>query len=149
MCYQTGAMAKRSKPAFWEQGLRFECQGSGRCCRSRGPYGYVYVTLADRRRLAAHLGLSTSAFTRRCCERDGEDVYLKHPELDCGFMEGTGCSVYEARPLQCRTWPFWPENLERRVWKREIAPYCPGVGQGRLHTAEEIRAILRLLEQEG
>eukprot|EP00961_Rhodomonas_salina_P046921 629705-Rhodomonas_salina.2 len=21
------------------------------------------------------------------------------------------CSLYEARPKQCRTWPFWPENL--------------------------------------
>ena len=27
------------------------------------------------------------------------------------------CSIYRARPAQCRTWPFWPENLlSKRDW---------------------------------
>ena len=24
------------------------------------------------------------------------------------------CTVYPVRPLQCRTWPFWPENLSSK-----------------------------------
>jgi Fe-S-cluster containining protein len=134
--------------SFWERGLRFECQGTGACCLSRGEYGYVYVTLQDRRRLAAHLGLWLSSFTRRYCERDGEDFHLKHPERDCCFLRRRRCSVYEARPLQCRTWPFWPENLSPEVWEREVRPTCPGVGRGRLYSAEEIRALLAAQERE-
>ena len=37
------------------------------------------------------------------------------------------CSVYEARPVQCRTWPFWPENLESpEAW--DLASFeCEGM----------------------
>ena len=131
---------KNPKP-FWADGIRFECQGSGRCCMSRGKYGYVYLTLPDRRRMAKHLGLSTGQFTRRYCKNTGGHFHLKAPEADCCFLDGNRCSVYEARPTQCRTWPFWPENLNARTWSREIASFCPGVGKGRLHAAEEIRAL--------
>ena len=39
-----------------------------------------------------------------------------------------GCTVYPARPVQCQTWPFWPENVEspRRVGPRAIG--LPGFG---------------------
>jgi Fe-S-cluster containining protein len=134
--------------SFWVRGIRFECQGTGRCCHARGEYGYVYLTLEDRRRLAAHLGLRTSSFTRRYCERDGEDYHLRHPERDCCFLRGRRCGVYEARPTQCRTWPFWPENMDPVVWEREIRPTCAGVGKGRLHPAAEIRALLAAQEAE-
>lgn len=129
------------KESFWEKGIRFECQGTGRCCLSRGAYGYVYLTLDDRRRLARHLGTRTAAFTRRHCATTDGYVHLKHPEKDCQFLDGKRCGVYEARPAQCRTWPFWPENLNARTWKKEVASFCPGVGKGRLHSADEIRAL--------
>ncbi|MEO1170696.1 MAG: YkgJ family cysteine cluster protein [Myxococcota bacterium] len=125
-----------------ESGVRFECQQSGKCCTSRGSYGFVYVTLEDRRRLALHFGLTTSAFTRTYCSKTQGHFHLKHPELDCGFLDGKGCSVYGARPTQCRTWPFWPENMSPRAWASEVASFCPGVGKGHMFTPEEIQAIL-------
>jgi Fe-S-cluster containining protein len=133
---------------FYSDGIRFECQGTGGCCRSRGPYGYVYLSLEDRRSLAAHLGLSTYAFTRRYCDKTDGLFHLKHPERDCCFLVDRRCQVYEARPLQCRTWPFWPENMDPRVWRREVAATCPGVGRGRLYSAAEIEAILARMRDE-
>lgn len=130
-----------AKP-FWKEGIRFECQGTGRCCTSRGAYGFVYLTLADRRRLARHLGVATAQFTRRYCDKTEGWVHLKAPERDCRFLEGRSCSVYEARPTQCRTWPFWPENMKARAWAREVVAFCPGVGRGRLYAASEIEALL-------
>jgi hypothetical protein len=32
--------------------------------------------------------------------------------------------------------------MSRAVWEQEIANYCPGVGKGRLYSAEEIEEIL-------
>jgi Fe-S-cluster containining protein len=127
---------------FYQDGIRFECQGSGGCCRARGLYGYLYLTLEDRRRLAAHLSLSTRVFTEQYCERPEGRWHLRHPERDCRFLQGGRCAVYEARPAQCRTWPFWPQNMNPRVWYREVVPTCPGVGRGRLYSAEEIEALL-------
>jgi len=126
---------------WWDDGVRFACQGSGRCCVSRGAYGYVYLTLEDRRRLARILGLPTARFTRLYCARTDGLFHLRDEGPDCRFLEQNRCAVYEARPTQCRTWPFWPENMNARAWTA-IAAYCPGVGKGRRVPRERIEAIL-------
>ena len=131
------------KKRWWEDGIRFECRGSGKCCTSRGQYGYVYLTLKDRRRLARGLRLPTAVFTRRYCALTDGSWHLKRPHEDCAFLEGKKCTVYGARPEQCRTWPFWPENMGARTWSREIRTFCPGIGKGKLHSAAEIRAALK------
>lgn len=133
-------MNKRKK--FIEKGVRFECQGDGKCCVSRDRYGYVYLSFRDRKRLAAYLKITTSEFTAKFTEKEGGMFQLKYKDNNCLFLESNRCMVYEARPWQCRAWPFWPENMNRDIWQREIAPYCLGVGKGRLYTAEEIEKIL-------
>lgn len=128
---------------FYENGIRFECQGSGRCCLTRGQYGFVYLTLADRRRLARYFGMATSAFTRKYCRRTGGWWHLRNPERDCEFLRDGKCGAYEARPAQCRTWPFWPENMNPRAWNRDVVGFCAGVGKGRLYSADEIRTLMK------
>ena len=131
------------KPKWWADGVRFECQGSGRCCVSRGEFGFVYMTEEDRERCAKVMGMTTSAFTRRYCGITDGVYHLKDGKgPECIFLEGNRCTVYEGRPVQCRTWPFWPEVMSAKAWKTEVAAYCPGVGKGRLHTAKEIKAVL-------
>lgn len=127
---------------FYRDGIRFECQGEGRCCMSRGKYGYVYLSFSDRRRLASHFKIPLSEFTARYTIKTDGLYELKYADKDCPFLKDNRCNVYEARPWQCRTWPFWPENLNSSVWNEEIAPYCPGIGKGRLYTSEEIEEIL-------
>jgi Fe-S-cluster containining protein len=133
---------RKKKESWWHGGVKFSCQGSGKCCVSRGSYGYVYLTLDDRRALARHLGLATGAFTRKYCEREGGIWKLRDFNEECRFLEGKSCGVYEARPTQCRTWPFWPENMSGKAWSREVAAYCPGVGRGRVIPREEIEVAL-------
>lgn len=130
---------------WWRDGIRFECQGSGKCCTSHGEYGFVYLTPEDRRRIAAHMGLSTSTFTRRHCEKSGGVWHLKESRSnpDCQFLKGKSCGIYEARPEQCRTWPFWPEVLQAKRWKKDVAEFCPGVGKGRVWSGDEIEALIR------
>ncbi len=138
----TQAKTKGRRP-FWRQGIRFECQMSGQCCTSRGEYGFVYLVGDDAERLAALLKLSPSELRAQHCDVTDGHLHLRDPEADCVFLEDGRCAVYTARPVQCSTWPFWVENLaSRRVWKRDVATFCPGVGKGQLHTGEEIAEIL-------
>ena len=124
---------------FYEKGLKFECQGSGKCCVTREGYGYVYVTLQDRRRFAKHLGITTARFTQDYCRKTNGFFHLiDGADGNCKFLKDKRCSAYEARPTQCRTWPFWPENMNAKAWKKEIASFCPGVGKGRTWSKEEI-----------
>lgn len=104
--------------------------------------------------MAAALGLDEASFLRRFARRAGTRTSLNEVErdgqFDCVLLQrrpdGTaGCSVYRARPTQCRTWPFWPEMLESPdTWQdaRRETP-CPGMDRGTLVPIEEIRIIRR------
>ena len=127
---------------FYKDGIRFECQGEGRCCVTRGSYGYVYLSFRDRRRLAAHFRMSTTEFTNAFTKKVDGLYELRYAGKDCPFLQANRCRVYEARPWQCRTWPFWPENMNNLVWEKEVSSWCPGAGRGRLYTAVEIEEIL-------
>jgi Fe-S-cluster containining protein len=95
--------------------------------------------------MAKHLGVSTSAFTRKYCDKLGPAFHLKEDGVnpDCMFLVDKRCSIYEARPVQCRTWPFWPEVMPAKAWKKEVMSFCPGVGKGRVWSREEIEARLK------
>lgn len=129
---------------FFKDGIRFECQGTGRCCTSRGEYGFVYLTLGDRKRMAKELGLSLTDFTKKHCDKTEGWMHLKKPDQPCQFLDGKRCTVYEGRPNQCRTWPFWPENMNAKTWNEEVITFCPGVGQGKLFSATEIKRLMKM-----
>lgn len=92
--------------------------------------------------MAKELNLSTLAFTRRYCQKKDGKWHLVEVENspDCIFLVDKKCGVYKARPTQCRTWPFWPELMNAKAWRQDVANFCPGVGHGRVYTKEEIAA---------
>lgn len=110
--------------------FRFACRpGCTACCEQPGE---VYLAPGDAPRLARLLGLPLKEFRDRyCAPEDDEGPRLTIPEdKACWFLEEGRCTVHEAKPLQCRTFPFWPENVRTKsAWNR-IARYCPGIGEG-------------------
>jgi Fe-S-cluster containining protein len=126
-----------------EKGIQFECQGSGKCCVSHGEYGYVYLDKKDRTKLAKFLNLSLSEFMKTFCKLSDGFYHLKsdHKSEECVFLKKKKCTVYEARPTQCKTWPFWPEVLNPKSWNQDVRSFCPGVGKGKIFTAKEVQNI--------
>ena len=93
--------------------------------------------------LAEFSGLTVDQFGKRYVRRIGRRYSLKEKKNnDCVFYD-RGCTVYPARPQQCRTFPFWPANLKTRGAWEEVAHDCPGVGKGKLYPLEAIRRIVR------
>lgn len=90
--------------------------------------------------------MKTQQFTRDYCEKTAGYYHLKDDpgSKDCIFLKDKRCTVYEGRPTQCRTWPFWPENMKARKWD-DIASFCPGVGKGSVVPAEEIQKQIDLM----
>jgi hypothetical protein len=118
--------------------MRFSCQpGCTNCCRQTG---FVYLTEADLRRAAEFLGMETAAFERQYVYRTRNRLRLRKPrDSQCHFLLAAGCSIHPAKPTQCRTFPFWPELVERRKRWRATASYCPGIGNGPLVQIAEAR----------
>jgi len=101
--------------------------------------------------LASEAGeLDISVFEEKYVRRIGIRKSLKEfPNGDCVFFDGElrTCKVYNARPRQCRTWPFWDSNLKTpEDWQR-TCQVCPGSGRGRLHHLEAIetqRVVIKI-----
>ena len=104
---------------------------------------HVYLDAEDVARLSAFLGLSRREFRRRHARREDGWTELRFETSACPFLEGTRCRVHPARPLQCRAFPFWPENLRRRDAWEAVAGHCPGIGQGESVPLARIRAVRR------
>lgn len=130
-----------------EAGLRFACTQCGACCS--GPPGTVVLSEAEAHRLARRLGLPTDQFLDRYTTptADGPSLVerLGPHGHDCVFLDRASvpgravCGVYQDRPNQCRTWPFWKATLgDPRAWARAAAR-CPGMNQGPLTPARVVR----------
>lgn len=127
----------------YKNGIRFECQQSGECCRSRGVYVYVYLSLRDRRRIANHLNMPTREFTRHYTEKTDNAFHIKYADQDCLFLKRNRCAIHKARPMQCETWPFWEENMSGGIWENDVAKNCKGVGKGKMYSVNEIEKIMK------
>jgi len=126
---------------WYKGGLRFQCTGCGDCCTG-GP-GYVWVNQAEIDALAARLGLSVADFERRFVREIGVRRSLKERRnYDCVFLdaETRKCTVYQDRPRQCRTWPFWNSTVRTPEAWEHTCEVCPGSGNGKLYTIDEIDA---------
>jgi Fe-S-cluster containining protein len=141
--------AESNVQPWYADGLRFSCTQCGNCCT--GPPGAVWFTDAEGERMAERMGLPHAQFLRKYARRVGKRWSLTEHKTehgyDCVFLDRETvpgkavCGLYDARPTQCRTWPFWPENLESpETWEMmKRATPCPGMNTGRLVPLEEIR----------
>lgn len=134
---------------WYADGLRFQCSQCGNCCT--GPPGYVWFTMDEAEGMATHLKMSLAAFLAKHARQVHGRWSLRETRtshgFDCIFLDREStpgkatCSLYGARPGQCRTWPFWPENLfTRQAWedtKRDTP--CPGMDSGPIIPIEQIR----------
>jgi len=135
-----------ARTSFYTNGLRFGCVRCSRCCRHTP--GYVFLSEQDIEKLCAFLDIHRDEFYRSYCRQVPLGIVnrvslTEKPNLDCVFWENDGCTVYAARPLQCRSFPFWSSSLSSKVRWKEVARECPGIGAGQVHSRGEIESWLR------
>ena len=135
---------------WYENGLKFQCTQCGNCCT--GAPGYVWVNKEEIKAIASAIGESDiDRFERQYVRKIGIRKSLKElpKSYDCVFFDGQTrrCTVYEARPRQCRTWPFWDSNVRTEEAWAETCRVCPGSGVGKLYNIEHIetqRSVVRV-----
>lgn len=108
---------------WWMEGLKFGCTACGKCCQNEGEVWMDSDEFAD---LAIHLKETPLSVLDKYSERVQKGwVKMKSQGVDnsasdattnnrCIFLKENGkeCSIYESRPIQCRTYPFWPRLLD-------------------------------------
>jgi len=100
----------------------------GRCCT--GESGYIYVNKSEIEAISELLDLSVKDFANTYLFKKGFKLSIKeikhNDSYECIFYdrEINGCKIYEARPSQCITFPFWDyfkNNID------ELKQECPGI----------------------
>lgn len=103
------------------------CEGN--CCI--GESGYIWINQSEIKVLAKHLNLDVEELVFKHLRKIGYKYSIKELQIakdnySCMFfdLEKKQCSVYEARPRQCKTFPFWDyfkTNIE------EVKNECPAI----------------------
>ena len=127
---------------FFDQGIRFECQQCGACCT--GDPGIVYVDTNEVTRIAEYLSDEIPSFAAEKYLfplKAGHGI-KEHSDGRC-FFYNSGCTIYPVRPNQCKTYPFWFENLRSKKKWKHVSKECPGIGCGPLHNKEKILEIVQ------
>ena len=101
---------------------------SAKCCT--GESGYIHVTPKEVENIANFTGLDVEEFVQKYLFKNGYKYSIKERKVgesyECAFYDkaANGCIIYEVRPTQCITFPFW-EYFKDRV--DELKLECPGI----------------------
>ena len=153
---------------WYEKGLEFSCTGCSKCCQVDGDVWlapeeatnivtYLRDSGGDDSTTSFDINVFKKKYVRAAISPVGLDgdlsqswMSLKRKDGACTFLDSSGkCKIYDARPVQCYTYPFWPslvddpdswneesvlpddvaiENgMDDRHWSREYGG-CEGIG---------------------
>jgi len=103
------------------------CEGN--CCI--GESGNIWINKQEIEYLSTHLNLSLVETFDKYLEKRGyrysiKEVQLSKDNYACVFFDlnKKQCSIYDARPTQCRTFPFWDYFKNN---KEEVIKECPAI----------------------
>ncbi len=101
----------------------------GACCT--GASGYIWAKYPEIEKMADFLNLTIEEFASNYLKKVKHRYSLVEKQLDdnnfaCIFFnnELKECSIYDVRPRQCRTFPFW-ETFKNN--EKEVKNECPGI----------------------
>ena len=132
---------QNSEKAWFTTGLRFTCTRCSRCCRHES--GYVFLSEKDIQRFCTYFSIGREEFIKKYCTYVNFNftrrISLKEQkDFDCIFWKNGVCSVYESRPLQCRSYPFWPQHLDTAESWNSLEKECPGINIGERHSSADV-----------
>lgn len=134
---------------FYENGLNFQCQRCSHCCKDEP--GFVYLSKIDLQNLLACYNLTKEEFIKKYCRfvpyYDGSEVLclLEKENYEC-ILWDNGCTAYNARPIQCSTYPFWSFILKNQQTWDEESKECPGINKGERVSFSDIQKAKELYE---
>ncbi len=122
-----GLITQKGFDFVFDPGACAQC--GGKCCT--GQSGNVRVDAKEMKAIASYLGISKEQVKYEYARKivfgySLAEVKLAEENYRCIFFDTDTktCSIYEARPAQCRSFPFWPSLRNDRTYLQQE---CMGV----------------------
>jgi len=119
-------MTKEGFPFAFNPSACESCEGN--CCI--GESGYVWVTPPEIKAIANTLEIDEADFRKQHLRKVQYRYSLKERQVgksfECEFFDikQRRCTIYDVRPSQCRTFPFW-DYFKEHI--NEVEKECPGI----------------------
>ena len=113
--------------------VSFACEKCAQCCGdTEDTIRHVLLLKSEAERISKKTGKEICEFA---IEVSGFEPYIyeiKKPETvgKCCFLVNSKCTIYEARPIICRFYPFELINLGDENYLFSFTTKCPGIGKG-------------------
>jgi len=114
-------------PFKFDETICSTCEGN--CCI--GESGYIWITVDEIEKLSIYLNISVDELFKNYLIKYGYRFSIKEKQLSqnnyaCIFFDTNikRCTIYDVRPSQCRTFPFWDyfkDNID------EVKQECPAI----------------------
>lgn len=105
----------------------FQCTKCGKCCY--GP-GSVYFSNKELIEIKKYLKLDQTQWKelkQKIIHKNQNGLFIHKTYNKCYFLNTKNqCSIYPVRPLQCRTFPFWPSYFKSPKNLQNLILFCPG-----------------------
>ena len=127
----------------------FHCKRCGKCCKNEWGDNTVSVFPGEVRAIVQATGLEWLEVAMPMESSDSDDngeyhtfewALQKQNNGDCKFLKDGACTIYEARPLICRTYPMRLESGRLELYD------CDGLGYGPM-LAEDVELISETLHE--
>ncbi len=100
----------------------------GKCCR--GKQGYIWISVEELEKIAAAIKIDVSQFLKQYVRQVQGRLSLQERVINgehfCCFFNPIDalCTIYQNRPEQCRSYPFWDKSGKDA---QKLLDECPGV----------------------
>mmetsp|Transcript_14612 Transcript_14612/g.24929 ORF Transcript_14612/g.24929 Transcript_14612/m.24929 type:complete len:197 (+) Transcript_14612:65-655(+) len=138
---------------FARESVSFHCTQCGKCCSNPGT---VWANQEEIRKIATHLSLSEENFVSEYAKYFGNGWFqLKKKEdtFECFFLNDGLCSINAVKPLQCSTYPYWPDVVTNPgSWMIEARDVCEGINHEEApqipadHVREQLQTATKYFE---
>ena len=100
----------------------------GKCCR--GLEGYIWISMEELEKMAGTRKMDLALFSKQYVRQVQGKLSLQERIINgehfCCFFDliDCRCIIYQSRPKQCRTFPFWDQFKKD---PQKLFEECPGV----------------------
>ncbi len=128
------------------QNVRFRCVKCGICCGDTPEKERNILLLKkEAQRISTLTKQQKDDFANELTNKEPYAYEMKKTTKGgkCLFLQHNRCTIYQARPLVCRFYPFGLEtsyNLKTFFFTKE----CPGIGKGKTIGESDFQKLLNL-----
>lgn len=131
-----------------KKSFHFSCTACGNCCQGEGR---VYFRDEDLEKIYDYLGLETGkrkTLYKKIIQKRRNGYNVHEGAGPCHFLDSNKrCSIYPVRPLQCRSFPFWPSVFASRAALAASCKECTGMRNGMQKHQGEAFTLGELVEK--